>query len=78
MTGSETPPPDDAVERAAEHAQRSIAERRARQRTAAQAEAAEGEDERSLRRESDGHAEAAIIQEQRAQQAADAADAGSQ
>ena len=65
---------DEAVEQAAEHAQASIAERRARQRTAAQAQAAEGEEKAKLEQQSEVHADAAGVEEERAQRTADAAD----
>ncbi|MGZ4165582.1 MAG: hypothetical protein ACXVR1_04355 [Solirubrobacteraceae bacterium] len=74
---SEDEQPDEAVQEAAEHAARSVEHRRQMQRDAVQAEAAEGADESTLRREAAEHGEAAHEEEAEAESAAREADPGS-
>jgi hypothetical protein len=75
MTDEPGPAPDDnAIEAAAEHAERAVQERREMARTATQADAADGRDSDELKRESEQHGRASHEQEDAAQEAAREAD----
>jgi hypothetical protein len=71
---SERRPTDEKVQDAAEHAARSVEHRRQMQRSAVQAEAAEGGEQDALERESADHRRAAKGEEAEAQSSADDAD----
>lgn len=73
---SEDRPADEKVQEAAEHAGRAVEERRQVQRSAAQAQAADGADEAALQRESVEHRRAAESEEAAAQVTAREADSG--
>jgi hypothetical protein len=76
MTEEPGPAPEDEdVQAAAEHAERSVQERREMARKASQAEAADGNAETSeLERESEQHGEASHEQEAKADESARDAD----
>jgi hypothetical protein len=71
---SERRPTDEQVQDAAAHAARSVEHRRQMQRSAIQAEAADGPDEAALEREATHHQQAAKTEEAEAESSAHDAD----
>jgi hypothetical protein len=74
MNHTRPPEPDDEVEEAAEHADRSVDHRREMQRRAAQSDAAEGAEAADLEEQSTEHEHAADAEETQADESARAAD----